>query len=250
MRLGSYLLTSLFIFVLRRSFRLPANVVNLPLEQRLDHLEDFWEVEGTRIGDADEAEGGHNIKVSTGKNGAQSDPLIQWARSECQDDKTLLLPSKSSDENDDPYATILFTDIRAYMIPLETQQGRRMFRLIWLDFLGLGIPGLSSSLASLSLLLDERWSKTSLTSEGFLQQLFPPDDSARLNTAESVGGVLVGREREYRSSFGVVKEWSLDTIEPLDGIGLVSKGRMWEGFEGDVTLVRSVFTQAAAQSVG
>ena len=73
----------------------------------------------------------------------QLDPYCQWSFNETQQDHSSLLPAKSSDQatDIDPFATVLFSDVRLFEI--RYLAARLAFQLAWLSFLGLHIPGLS-----------------------------------------------------------------------------------------------------------
>ncbi|TDL28581.1 DUF1740-domain-containing protein [Rickenella mellea] len=247
--------TALFQAQAELSFNVPEPLTSLPFDQQLDNLEEFWESEAPRIGEVG-ARGWHsregdgvalNPAQTSGKltKGAHSsraaDPYIRWATQEADEDKNMSIPLKSTDDfSDDPYATILFSDIRPLLVSLQTTEAKDTFRLIWLSCLGLHIPGFTASLSGHN--MDDRWSFKQFSTGSFLSDLFPKS-SAPIITADSYTGVMVGREREYRKTFGIVKEWCFDALRPLDGVGLDESGRMWEQFEGDVEFVRRVFEQ-------
>lgn len=63
--------------------------------------------------------------------------------------------------------------------------------------------------------------------------------------ADSCAGALIGKQREYSSAFGPVKECGLNVIGPLEWIGR-EQWRMWmpKDIEGvNQELVRAVFDQ-------
>lgn len=234
----------------RRSFKASDAVSMLSFDRQLESLEEFWESEMPRTGELF-ATGWYSWKTSDEPTAQSSrashsiehtqneDPYTRWASAESDADCKFHIPSRSIDDDDvDPYTTILFSDIRPFLVLLRTAEGKNTFRLIWLSFLGLDIPGFSDSLSSLA--VDDKWSSNRFTTTSFLSSLFPTRLSPRLTTADSYAGVTVGREKEYGKAFGVVKEWGFGVLEPLEGVNLDGIGRMWESLDGDAELVRHV----------
>ena len=144
-----------------RAFPLITELSNIPRisdaasETRLSELEEFWDSKMARIGE-EGAEGWEKwypsgkrgISVSCGVelaklNVVPLDPYCQWSFNETQQDHSSLLPAKSSDQatDIDPFATVLFSDVRLFEI--RYLAARLAFQLAWLSFLGLHIPGLS-----------------------------------------------------------------------------------------------------------
>jgi len=78
-------------------------------------------------------------------NVVQLDPYCQWSFNEIQRNHSSLLPAKSSDQvaDIDPFATVLFSDVRPSLFEMRYLAARLAFRLAWLSFLGLHVPGLS-----------------------------------------------------------------------------------------------------------
>ena len=179
------------------------------------------------------------------------DPYRQWAAKESLADKTCLFPTRSSDdaEDADPYSTIVFSDVRPVLLDLRSRRGRNAFRLAWLSFLGLHIPGHSSSLSASGVNWDDRWNCDYLTHSSYLNALFPADAIQRRLGTEAVSGVIVGREREFASGFGPVRCWGFEVFGALDtraevwGKGSTGIWRKEEVSELDEGLVRRVFAQ-------
>ncbi|EJD04053.1 DUF1740-domain-containing protein [Fomitiporia mediterranea MF3/22] len=231
------------------TFNEPEENVTASLEQRLDSLEEFWESEAPRMGEAGakgwktwiaDKQGDAGRKPRRVDELANHDPYTIWHFGEVESDRRLIFPVRMSNQEDDnteeddveaededPYATILFSDIRPFLIDLRTPKAREIFRLVWLSYLGLHIPGLSGALSSTNLASDDRWADTALLQPWFVQSLLPHSNDLRMITADSVSGVMVGREKRYSKGFDAVKSWSLGVLEPLDGLTVSGEYRMW-----------------------
>jgi hypothetical protein len=219
-----------------------------PLEQLLDALEEFWESEVPRCGEPGSKGWASwtpdGPEPSTTANNASlpsplpsasiitNDPFKRWAEEEQLTDRTGFLPLRSTDESDDPYATVLFSDIRPLLSSsrLDSRRAKHAFRLAWLALLGLHIPGFAFSLSPTTTAnlgiggesLDDRWSYTHLTSARYLEILLPSRSTQAGSQSfmpDSYAGVLLGKEREYTNSFGPVKNWGLGVYDPLESIG-------------------------------
>lgn len=151
------------------------------------------------------------------------DPYMRWATDELHASRSKQsLPARRADEepDSDPYSTILFSDLRSFLLDLRSQTAMETFRLVWLAFLGLHIPGLSASIHDHSTPhTDDRWNADHFSAPDLLSSLLPVDSDVGIITADAQNGVLVGREREYASTFGPVKYWSFNMFSPLEGIG-------------------------------
>lgn len=243
------------------TFEVPQSMYGLPLEHQLDALEEFWESEAPRLGEPGAqgwaswiASGRPDCAPANSRSRAPSvdsgdtDPYRRWSAEELRSDKDNFLPSRSVDDVDDPYATILFSDIRPLLCNLTSQKTKHAFRLIWISFLGLHIPGFAASLSPRpSESMDDRWAYDAFANEHKLNAILPRDNKRHLITADSIAGVLVGRERAYSSEFGPVKNWGYDIIDPLDSL-LDSNGRgkgaFWDQQDVagvDSELIRRVF---------
>ena len=238
---------------------MPQSLHGLPLNALLNALEEFWESEVPRVGEPGAR--GWASWVSSGRpdyipssspksevtSQSITDPYSKWCYEEAHADQTLQLPTRSTDNNvdADPFATILFSDIRPLLLSLRTMRAKNALRLIWLSLLGLQIPGLSASLSAYAYgNWDDRWAFTHLTLPAYLSAIFPSGVQTHI-TSDSQAGVLVGREKEYSSGFGPVKHWSPGILEPLESMGKEMCG-LWtrdEMIGVDEALVRSVFEQ-------
>ncbi|KAK0464952.1 NRDE-2, necessary for RNA interference-domain-containing protein [Desarmillaria tabescens] len=227
--------TALFQAQAELTFELPQALYGLPMSSILDALEEFWESEVSRFGEPGSKGWAH--WVSSGKKGEapalastpppsdDSDPYRRWARIEFKSDRATYIPSRATEEDDwDPYSTIMFSDIRPLLLQLQTTHGKDVFRLTWLSFLGLHVPGFSDSPHEAN--WDDRWNCMHLTNPGYLNAVFP-DETRNTVSADSYSGVLVGREIQYARGSIPVKCWGYGVLGPLDdalsGDGLCSK---------------------------
>ncbi|KAG2350232.1 hypothetical protein BDR05DRAFT_1007388 [Suillus weaverae] len=251
--------TALFQAQAELIFEVPQSLYGLPLESQLESLEEFWESEVPRAGEAGAKGWGDWVSCGRPDNSGSplkaapqvdvdtqsKDPYVQWHYDESRADRTSRVPARSMDtrSESDPYATVLLSEIKALLLPLRTEGAKNAFRLIWLSLLGLHIPGLTETLSQGS--WDDRWSFTYLCSFSRLDSIFPVTAGQRQLIADSHSGTLIGREREFSSAFGPIKEWSRDVLGPLEWVGQ-EKWRMWaavdlQGIDQD--FVRAVFRQ-------
>ena len=242
---------------------MPQALSGVSIESQLDALEEFWESEVPRVGEPD-AKGwaswlatgrqiNHGLTLSkftvhpTEKEGISDDPYVQWWMQESRADQALRLPTRSTNETDesDPYATILFSDIRPLLLCLQSTRAKNAIRLIWLSVLGLHVPGFSEFLSTdRNANADDRWCCTHLTNPHCLASIFPSEAAQGWITTDSYAGVVVGREREYASGFGPVKNWGFGLIGPLESVD--GMGSLWtrEDVQGvDEPFIRRVFKQ-------
>jgi len=148
-----------------------------------------------------------------------SDSFQRWASEESNSDLRLTMPTRSTDGTDDPYSTVLFSDIRRLLVPLETIRAKRVFRLIWLSFLGLHIPGISKALSDLSgENWDDRWCYTFLTRPAYLRTLFPKDVMTKRQLSDAQSGAIVGGERTFSKGFGPIKNWDYGIVDVHEGL--------------------------------
>ncbi|KAG1749866.1 NRDE-2, necessary for RNA interference-domain-containing protein [Suillus paluster] len=251
--------TALFQAQAELTFEAPQSLHGLPLEKQLESLEEFWESEVPRVGEPGAKGWGDWISSGRPDNSGSpltavaqmdvddqsNDPYVQWHHDELRADCASHVPARSTDKRSesDPYTTVLLSDIKALLSPFHTEGAKNAFRLIWLSVLGLHIPGLVETLSQGS--WDDRWSYTYLSSFSRLHSIFPDTARQRQLLADSLAGTLIGKEREFSSAFGPIKEWSRDALGPLEWIGK-DKWRMWtavdlQGINQD--FVRAVFKQ-------
>lgn len=251
--------TALFQAQAELTFEVPQSLYGLPLELQLESLEEFWESEVPRAGEPGAKGWSDWISCNRPNNSGSplktvpqmdvdnqpKDPYVQWHYDESCADRMSHVPTRSMDakSESDPYATVLLSDIKALLLPLRTEGAKNAFRLIWLSVLGLHIPGLAETLSQGS--WDDRWSFTYLCSFSRLNSIFPATAGQRQLIADSYAGTLIGREREFSSAFGPIKEWSRNALGPLEWVGQ-EKWRMWAAIDLqgiDQDFVRAVFRQ-------
>ncbi|KAG9222676.1 hypothetical protein CCMSSC00406_0004590 [Pleurotus cornucopiae] len=245
------------------TFEVPQDLYGLPLPHLLTSLEEFWESETPRIGEigakgwsswftSKKVEQARNSESSSalGSNLNISDPYLRWSLLELHSDRHFRLPSRSYDavSETDPYTTILFADVRDTLMDLKTNRAKDAFRLSWLSFLGLHIPGFTNTLISDDGMesWDDRWAYTHLTAPALLNSIFPSPSEQKAVLADAVAGVIIGRSKEYTPVFGPVKSWGYGVLGALD-VGLVfAKQSLWSKQElesADTLLMRRVFEQ-------
>ncbi|KAK7468762.1 hypothetical protein VKT23_003263 [Stygiomarasmius scandens] len=249
--------TAMFQAQAELTFEMSQSFCGLPLEACLVAFEEFWESEAPRVGE--EGSKGWSrwnpqdqIMVASTSTQIQSiqdhnsDPYQTWAQEESLADQTRRLPLRTMDEasDSDPYAAVMFADIKDVLFALQSLRAKDVFRLAWLSLLGLPVPGISTLMYSNGSSWDDRWSLLHLSSPSFIGSIFPPAEGKRALTVDSVAGVLVGRQKEYAISFGPMKHWSwgvMQSLDPLFGsVGLWSKVDVTDLDQG---LVSRVFSQ-------
>ncbi|KAH9944116.1 NRDE-2, necessary for RNA interference-domain-containing protein [Epithele typhae] len=237
-------------------FCTPPALRNHTPSNQLSALEDFWDAEVPRLGEvgasgwaAWEASGRLEQETQMAQmvqpSADDADPFSRWANSEMHADHALTFSLRSADDDaDDPYAVVLFSDIRPFLFPLRGERAKDVFRRAWLAFLGLHVPGfLASTSEHFEGNADDRWAYEHLAGSSHLQAVFPQAALARRIAADAHAGVLVGREREYGDGFGPVKDWGYGTIGPLDAFGF-NTWTMWGAQDVknvDHATVREVF---------
>jgi hypothetical protein len=243
-------------------FEVPQALYGLPLNTQLDALETFWEAEVPRVGEIDAKGWASWVSSGCPANVAStpspvtdmsekaSDPYRQWAQEESWSDRTSSLPTRTTDADQDasdPYTTVLFSDIRPLLLSLQTTEAKNAFRLAWLSFHGLHIPGFCASLSNGSHgYRDDRWSNTHFTTSTFLSSIFPPEGTQRRITADAHAGVLVGREKEYANGFGPVKDWGCGVVGALECMESQAVAALWCKLDisgVDERSVRTLFDQ-------
>lgn len=206
-------------------FNMPPELSTVPFRILLDELEEFWESEVPRLGE----EGAKGWKLWYSSKSYQVpptpvplpssrpdlDPYRGWARQEALLDSLILLPSRSDDETSDPHSTVLFSDIRSLLLDIRSRRAMEDFRLAWLSFLGLHLPGFHLS-ASPELDWDDRWNLEFLTKAAMMNSIFPSEGLDRPLLTDAVAGVIIGRERQYSSPFGPIRCWGYRVCDALD----------------------------------
>jgi hypothetical protein len=227
----------------------PAKFLALPLDAKLNRLEEFWESEVPRIGEKNAA--GWKIWEQSGRPepldeqplsslrdlvnfSISDDPYQTWFHTETACDLIGALPTKSFNEDQqDPFTTVLFNDIRGFVSDIRSDNAKRYLRSAFLSFNGLNLPGLSVA-NGLGVsqkyieLLQDNWmlsGRGGWTSR--VDDLFPSPEEDRLLTWESHAGVTIAAEKSRPSSFSPVKNWAY-ARSFLEGIGKECKYRAWE----------------------
>ena len=238
-----------------RSYFVPHSLENGSFSEILDSLEEFWDSEAPRIGETG-AQGwsswtshSPDVQSSSMENAMvpappssnlqfsdDADGYQKWAAAEVRMDASGWLPQR--DETDDPYSTVLFSDIRPLLFkPLHGSSELSML-LIFLHILGLEIPGLSESLASDGNKGDDStWSYNPfMTKPDLLGSLFAIERSESISLTGThqpksivpADEIIAGKERLMGHGWGPVKNWALGTRSLLEGYGPQGEGRMWE----------------------
>lgn len=160
------------------------------------------------------------------------DPYSRWAASEARCDASSNMPKHADEAEDDPYTTVLFSDVRPLLVDLVTPEAKHAFRIAWLEFLGLHVPGFVRSLDEYSTGIeqDDTWSRMHLMRQPYLQQLFPSQSKGKEREWDAFAGTIIAREKTYGSTFGCVKEWGLGVFDALEGIK-IGEGRLWEDID-------------------
>ena len=177
-----------------------------------------------------------------------SDPFQRWASDESDLDLRSTMPTRSIDETDDPYSTVLFSDIRRLLVPTKTVRAKQVFRLVWLSFLGLHMPGFSKALSDLAgENWDDRWCYTFLTRPAYLRTLFPKDVMTKRLLSDAQSGAIVGGERMFSNGFVPIKNWDYGIVDVHGGL----LGDNWtkRDFEHvDEGFARRIFQQCRVES--
>ncbi|KAJ7169756.1 NRDE-2, necessary for RNA interference-domain-containing protein [Mycena filopes] len=225
--------TAMFQAQAELTFQIPQALYGLPLQQRLDSLEEFWETECPRLGEAG-AKGWDSYFSSQCPPPPPPpshpnlppiedlDPYRKFGFSESLADRTLFLPRRSTDTeaDSDPYSTILFSDIREVLLNLDSAAAKDVFRYAWLTVLGLSLPGFkatdNSTMLDTAMDLDDRWCHRRLIHPTYLDAIFPPKGLQSRIVNDAIAGVIIGREREYTSGLGnPILSWGWRVIGPL-----------------------------------
>lgn len=263
----SYLATETLPVLFRTYFR-PENIPSASFEHQLDALEEFWDTEAPRIGESG-SKGWSNWKGSETSNekaflthgalvppGGAAHPSSvldgyqRWVAKECEMDAFGWLSQR--EETEDPYSTVMFSDIRMLLFPPLTASQDLSLLFVFLELLGLHIPGFVENLSRLSPSAaseDSVWSYTAFSvKEKLRESLFASNPTLASGNDTALDELIIGKERRMGSGWGPVKSWSLGVGAPLEGHGPRGEGRMWEGaeLEGvDVEFVRYVYQRYA-----
>ncbi|PPQ67070.1 hypothetical protein CVT25_005671 [Psilocybe cyanescens] len=237
-------------------FNPPPTLIKMSFQVQLSELEEFWESEYPRFGE-NGAEGWsswysskldkHSHSVSSNmqqQNAADLDPYRQWANQELRMDHSMFLSQRSDSESSDPYSIVLFADLRSTLLELRSRDAKHAFRMAWLSFLGLNLPGFSLATNDEGD-WDDRWNLNYLTTPQTLDCVFPSNTEKNNLSTDAVAGVVIGRERVYHSPFGPVRCWGRNVSGPLDLAsaepGKVLKRGVWS--KGDLPNLEEDFVR-------
>lgn len=239
-------------------FNIPPELSTAPFHVLLDELEAFWDSEVPRLGE----EGAKGWKLWYSSKTVQIppasvplpssrpdlDPYRDWARQEALLDSLILLPSRTDAETSDPHSTVLFSDIRSLLLDIRSRRAMEDFRFVCLSFLGLHLPGLHLS-SSPELDWDDRWNLEFLTKAAMMNTIFPSEGLDTPLLTDAVAGVIIGRERQYSSSFCPVRCWGYGVCDALDlsaaEPGKIQQRGLWSQnniTDVDGNIVRHIFS--------
>lgn len=246
------------------SFRCPLELQVGSLSDKLDALEEFWESEAPRAGEehsvgwADWLSAGGDVTpivtenpAATQMEGRLDDGLAAWHQQECHLDRVHKLPSRSTDaeSDEDPFATVLFTDIRPFLTELLSLKAKRIFKFVCLDILGLHIPNLVSALSAHWKDGEfDSWTTQQLSGDSYIRRILPTADTRVRIQSDAYAGITVGRQKEYRSSCGPIRQWGWGLQPPLTLCHAQDKKTwIWDQDDVvgavDVEVVRRFFSQ-------
>jgi hypothetical protein len=237
------------------------------MQMRLDALEEFWDSEQPRLGEAEAL--GWAAWIGSGKQDRRpqavtndhsprtmhtTDPYSNWSTMELHEDQVCYLPARSSDEIDsaDPYSSILFSDIRPFLQDISTPRAKKFFQFAWVSFLQLPLGSFESDIrvASEDDCWDDSWRFTFLIRPRYLQYFFPEQYNQTRSLADSISGIAVGKEREYSSCFVPGMSFAYPVLQPLEMVTEPSNS-MWSpaDVEGIHTaLLRNVFAHLRSRT--
>lgn len=243
----------------------PPELISHPLEDRVNSLEEFWEAEVPRIPETGAR--GWAQWVESGQPEAQvlhrqpsrkteaQDPYQQWSCQEKSLDIVGAFPTRSFTEDEsDPYSTILFSDIRDFLSDLRSNDVREYLAMAFLSFIGLNIPGIGERGPFLGSngqcdIVEDGWMVSGQRGwPSRPEDLFPSQTEQKRITWESHVGVIVAAEQPRRSGFGPVKEWGMHRSF-FEGIDSFCTGRTWEAADiycVDIGIVRNAMNQLAS----
>lgn len=172
------------------------------------------------------------------------DGYSRWATDELRLDAASTMPKRAiADDDDNPYSTILFTDLQSLIIDILTAEGKHFLRLAWLDFIGLHMPGLAAHTEDDLVFNDDTWAYSHLSSKPYLDQLFPSAQSKERQW-DAVAGSIIAREKKYGSVFSFVKDWLWGVFDPMEVVD--NRLILWEKWDMNIVaaeLARRIFEQ-------
>ncbi|WRT64373.1 uncharacterized protein IL334_001305 [Kwoniella shivajii] len=222
----------------------------------LDQFEQFWDTECPRVGEVGSKGWRHTSPspISLPAREAKplqhesEDPFEMWLEAEKHADSTYSLPGRATDLNedieDDPYHTVLFSDIRSLLFPVTSPEVRLQLIYAFLTFLGLPFtpPNVPSSSPASN---DPHLNWTLTHNEGARNAFWPLRQGVKRMPWQTVGGEPMDPERTrgLDNPFqGPVKCWLQDR-----GSMLGRKGSWFRDLDPvdigslDIDFIRSVF---------
>lgn len=130
-------------------------------------------------------------------------------------DRRQYISLRSDSDSMDPYSVVLFTDIQPLLLKLTHRQSKHAFRMAWLSFMKLPLPGFSLA-ENQKVDWDDRWNLSCYTTPNSLDAIFPPANVQPKLLTDAVAGVVIGRVREYTSPFGPIRCWGENVSSALD----------------------------------
>lgn len=238
-----------------RTFFEPQDYRSLTFDEQLEQLEQFWESEVSRVGEPSSLGWKYSVgltpalvSVSTHDQSSSLriaglvDPYTRWANDEQVAERRM--PVRSGDPaGDDPYSTILFSDIKRLIIDLVKPESRNLLKRIWLSLLGLHLPGLFDDLVDLNdkfCFVEEFWPWHQFRRSSHLDSLF----STRGKGGTDIQFDSAADGAAQRTGFGPVKNWRTSVLGPLENIGTYCSYRTWERedvYGVDAPMVRRLF---------
>ncbi|WWC58836.1 uncharacterized protein I303_101380 [Kwoniella dejecticola CBS 10117] len=224
-------------------------------DKTLDGFELFWDSEAPRVGEPG-ARGWRNaISTSEPKPPKSSslkhisdDPFERWLEAELRAENTYAMPGRATvldnEVEDDPYHTILFSDIRPFVFDVTSPEVRLQLIYAFLSFLGL--PFTPPDMPSSSPATNDPYLQWTLAQNPQKRNAFwPPRQSQRKLPWQTVGGEPMDPERSRGLDHpfeSPVKNWLQDRSSLLG-----RKGSWFTDLEAvdivglDVDLIRNVF---------
>lgn len=194
-------------------------------KQVLDELEEFWDGEASRVGetgghgwDCQDREGEATVPTTVQSRELKSmsdvgkpestdqHPVARWLSLERSSAQKRCMPTRTTDEPDweageteiDPYATVLFSDIRPLLFILHTEQGKQHLVASLLEYMGVptgSSPESAMGITALGRLADSValqncfWPSSLKTENGQEGSIEPP-------TWDVINGEVMERERD------------------------------------------------------
>ncbi|WVQ61954.1 uncharacterized protein L199_000087 [Kwoniella botswanensis] len=185
--------------------RISSSSAHIRFDDVLDEFEGFWDTEAPRIGEPG-SKGWKNTapsavpssQVLRPLNRTSEDPFEKWLEAELHAESNYSMPGRATDLNeeveDDPYHTILFSDIRPFLSPINSPEVRLQLIYAFLTFLGLPFtpPDVPSSSPASN---DPHLQWTLAHNPAKRNAFWPPRQSSKRLPWQTVGGEPMDPER-------------------------------------------------------